>query len=178
MSGEHTVRGTEMSEKKPMPKCPYCGWKMQPHFDYPRMKYSDVQFYCNRCGAMSPLARGYQCSAESSENALKEAYEKAMRRYEEPNRVLTLDEVFVIASSGYNTPEQETVLWLERRVEEGGYATIPNIFAEDGKIVAEFSGIGFEVALITEGYGKHWRCWRRKPTKNERETAPWEDEGR
>lgn len=102
----------------------------------------------------------------------------AVLRWQEPNRVLTLEEVLEIASSDYNTPEKESVLWLEGRGEEGGYATIPNIFAEDGKIVVEFSGIGFDVALITEGYGKHWRCWRRKPTKNERENTPWEDEGR
>lgn len=95
-------------------------------------------------------------------------------RWQEQNRVLTLEEVLEIASSDYNTPENESVLWLEGRGEEGGYATVPNIFEEDGKIVAEFSGIGFEVALIAEGYGKHWRCWRCKPTPEEMANTPWE----
>lgn len=92
-----------MSEKKPMPKCPYCGGEMQHQFDYP-MSYCDVRFYCKHCNAMSPSARGCQTSTESVEKALEEAYEKAMRRYEEPNRVLTLEEVLEIASSDYAPP--------------------------------------------------------------------------
>lgn len=163
-----------MSEKKPMPKCPYCGGEMslEDNEDVLFGFEGEEKMYWYQCNTPS-------CGIHSPANHTKAgAYKAAMTRCQEQNRVLTLDEVFVIASSDYNTPEQETVLWLERRVEEGGYATIPNIFAEDGKIVAEFSGIGFEVALITEGYGKHWRCWRRKPTKNERENTPWEDEGR
>lgn len=166
---------TMNKENNPAPRCPYCGAEMrlEDNEDVIFGLFADEEkMYWYQCNTPS-------CGIHSPANHTKEgAYKAAMKRRQEPNRVLTLEEVFVIASSDYNTPEQETVLWLERRVEEGGYATIPNIFAEDGKIVAEFSGIGFEVALITEGYGKHWRCWRRKPTKNERETAPWEDEGR
>lgn len=166
-----------MSEKKQMPKCPYCGWKMQPHFDYPRMKYSDVQFYCNSCGAMSPLARGYQCSAESSENALKEAYEKAMRRYEEPNRVLTLEEVLEIArqnEDGYNH-----VCWLEEEII--CLISIPGILEGRGSRDGVYVNFDFNEILIkkptfvkAEEYGKTWRCWMRNPTEQEMRDTPWE----
>lgn len=87
-----------MSEKKPMPKCPYCGWEMQHLFDYP-MNYCDVRFYCKHCNAMAPSTRGCQTNVKRVEEALEEAYEKAMRRYEEPNRVLTLEEVMADADA-------------------------------------------------------------------------------
>ena len=176
MSGEHTVRGTEMSEKKPMPKCPYCGWEMQHQFDYP-MSYCDVRFYCKHCNAMSPSARGCQTSTESVEKALEEAYEKAMRRYEEPNRVLTLDEVLVTAYDDCNT-EQETVMYLEYREDYEGYAIVTDLEMDGSKILFEFSGIGCGGKQNEKDYGSIWRCWRRKPTKNERKNTPWEDEGR
>ena len=165
------------NEKKQAPRCPYCGaemfilcseilgWSEEDDDNEPNLYW----YRClnDDCGCTSPAKRTEE-----------EAYNEAVKCYEEPNRVLTLEEVLKIACDDYNTPEQEIVLWLERRGEEGGYATIPNIFAEDGKNVLEFSGIGFDVALITECYGKYGRCWRRKPTKNERENTPWEDEGR
>lgn len=170
-----------MLDNKQAPRCPYCGAEMRIEKPIFANEYDAslvgakagwfTQATCTKCWSVAPFVYG----TETEKDAYEVVREKAMRRWQEPNRVLTLEEVLEIASSDYNTPEQETVLWLERRVDEGGYATIPNIFAEDGKIVAEFSGIGFEVALITEGYGKLWRCWRRKPTKNERENTPWEE---
>ena len=81
-----------MFKEKPMPKCPYCGLEMNYHFDYP-MQYCDVQFYCKHCNAMSPSARGSEASTESVEKTTEEAYEKAMRLYEEPNRILTIAEI-------------------------------------------------------------------------------------
>jgi hypothetical protein len=39
-------------------------------------------------------------------------------------------------------------------------------------------GIGIKdgIYMKKSEYGVTWRCWRRKPTKNERENTPWEDE--
>lgn len=161
------------NEKKQAPRCPYCGAEMrlENNEDVLFGLFADEEkMYWYQCNTPS-------CGIHSPANHTKAgAYKAAMKRRQEPNRVLTLEEVLEIACDDYNTPEQETVLWLERRGEEGGYATIPNIFAEDGKNVLEFSGIGFDVALITEGYGKHWRCWRTKPTLEERSKMSWEDE--
>lgn len=162
-----------MSErKKNLPRCPWCGYMMRPKKFTPNGAGYEAYYRCTNCGVDSP-----HVYAESTEEAESKAYKAATNHFYNPgNRKLTLEEVLVIACDDYNTPEQETVLWLERRGEEGGYATIPNIFAEDGKNVFEFSGIGFDVALITEGYGKHWRCWRTKPTLEERSKMSWEDE--
>ena len=161
-----------MSKKEPMPKCPYCGGEMQPHFDYPRMKYCDVQFYCNRCGAMSPLARGYQCSEESSENALNEAYAKAMRRYEEPNRVLTLKEACEAEVCWTETPR--TSLAEACRIVMREYTSFP-----EGKPAKAFdfyeTGETVPWCYHSEEYGVLVRCWLRKPTPEEMANTPWEE---
>lgn len=150
-----------MSEKKLMPKCPYCGWEMQHQFDYP-MSYCDVRFYCKHCNAMSPSARGCQTSTESVEKALEEAYKAAMKRYEEPNRVLTLEEL-----KHYNG-----FIWCESR---------------DGEVfepgwVEDMYAYGREcetINLCNENIDwSKGRCWLRKPTEQEMENTPWEDEGR
>lgn len=162
-----------MINNKKFPICPWCGEQMNVEEYHAFIEMNGDwggRMSCNKCGATMPPVLGKATKAEAL-RALRELKPKSMQ-----NRVLTLEEVLVIACDDYNTPEQETVLWLERRGEEGGYATIPNIFAEDGKNVFEFSGIGFDVALITEGYGKHWRCWRTKPTFEERSKMSWEDE--
>ena len=158
-----------MSEKKPMPKCPYCGWEMQHLFDYP-MNYCDVRFYCKHCNAMSPSARGCQTSAKSVEEALEEAYEKAMKRYEEPNRVLTLEEVMADADA-----ENWALEWIEKK--NHIYQCCPlDVTAESIIFVAVDMGIKDGIYMKKSEYGVTWRCWRRKPTKNERENTPWEDE--
>lgn len=166
-----------MRKKELMPKCPYCGWEMQHHFDYP-MNYCDVRFYCKHCNAMSPSARGCQTSTESVEKALEEAYEKAMRRYEEPNRVLTLDEVFEIVrqnKDGYNH-----VCWLEKVNVRcistpgflGGYGIHSEIYVNFDfyEVVTEYPD-----CVPAEEYGKTWRCWMRNPTEKELKETPWED---
>ncbi len=166
-----------MSEKKPMPKCPYCGWEMQYHFDYP-MKYCDVQFYCKHCNAMSPSARGCKTSTESVEKTLEEAYEKAMRLYEEPNRVLTLDEVLEIArqnEDGYNH-----VCWLEEKIVY--LISLPGILEGRASRDGVYVNFDFNEILIkkpvfvkAEEYGKTWRCWMRNPTEQQMRDTPWEE---
>jgi hypothetical protein len=119
---------------------------------------------------------GCECDSPTRETA-EEAYKAAMKRRQEPNRVLTLDEVLEIACDDYNT-EQETVMYLEYREDYEGYAIVTDLETDGSKILLEFSGIGGGGKQNEKDYGSLWRCWRRKPTKNERENTPWEDEGR
>lgn len=160
-----------MSEKKPMPKCPYCGAKMALQNNMSWLSPEDVKestryWYC--CGRASCW------SISPSRHTAVEAYRAAMTRYEEPNRVLTLDEVFVIACNDYNT-EQETAMYLECREDNEGYAIVTDVETDGSKILLEFSGVGGGVKQNEKDYGSLWRCWRRKPTKNERENTPWEE---
>jgi hypothetical protein len=155
-----------MSEKKPMPKCPYCGWEMQHQFDYP-MSYCDVRFYCKHCNAMSPSARGCQTSTESVEKALEEAYEKAMRLYEEPNRVLTLDEV-KDAYFNMKKPICCELMWLNKKK----IAWIADAAVPWGNV----AHIMERQEPKWKDYGKTWRCWLCNPTDEERAATPWEGE--
>lgn len=154
------------NEKKQAPRCPYCASKM---------RYKQ--------GLVCRTLHWYECTNKECEsesparNTAEEAYEKAMRRYEEPNRVLTLEEVLEIACNDYNT-EQETVIYLEYGEDYEGYAIVTDLETDGSKILLEFSGIGGGIKQNDKDYGSLWRCWRRKPTKNERENTPWEDEGR
>lgn len=164
-----------MSEKKPMPKCPYCGWEMKHLFDYP-MNYCDVRFYCKHCNAMSPSARGCQTSAKSVEEALEEAYEKAMKRYEEPNRVLTLKEVMADADAD---AEDWSFEWIEKKNHiyqcyHIYQCCLLDVTAESIIFVAVGIGIKDGIYMKKSEYGETWRCWLRKPTLEEMANTPWE----
>jgi len=86
-------------------------------------------------------------------------------------------EPWFVAADVYNT-EQETVMYLEYREDYEGYAIVTDLETDGSKILLEFSGIGGGGKQNEKDYGSLWRCWRRKPTKNERENTSWEDEGR
>lgn len=153
-------------ENNHAPRCPYCGAEMrlEDNEDEERMYW----YQCNTpsCGIKSPA---YHTKVG--------AYIAAMSRGQGQNRVLTLDEVFIIACDDYNT-EQKTVMYLEYREKYEGYAIVTDLETDGSKILFKFSGIGGMSKQNEKDYGSLWRCWRRKPTKNERENTPWEDEGR
>lgn len=162
-----------MSNEKFPVFCPYCGAKMLLKNEIFNLQATDGNRarYWYRC-----RNEGCECDSPTRETA-EEAYKAAMRRWQEPNRVLTLDEVLEIACDDYNT-EQETVMYLEYREDYEGYAIVTDLETDGSKILLEFSGIGGGGKQNEKDYGSLWRCWRRKPTKNERENTPWEDEGR
>lgn len=146
-----------MFKEKPMPKCPYCGWEMKYHFDYP-MEYCDVQFYCKHCNAMSPSARGSKTSTESVEKTIEEAYEKAMRLYEEPNRILTIEEI----------KTYKGFVWCESIYENAFWPA----YVENQKLYVDNAIDEIEEEVI-DSYGIVWRCWLRKPSEKERESVCW-----
>lgn len=154
-----------MKDYKPIPKCPYCGWEMKHLFDYP-MNYCDVRFYCKHCNAMSPSARGCQTNVKSVEEALEEAYEKAMRRYEEPNRVLSLAELAVSAG---------TLVWIEDNNgdDEPCVCARTVTYWEPKSNRIYFDGGRAWYADCT--YSETWRCWLREPTPEEMANTPWEE---
>lgn len=146
-----------MFKEKPMPKCPYCGWEMTYHFDYP-MQYCDVQFYCKHCNAMSPRARGYKTSTENVEKTTEEAYEKAMRLYEEPNRILTIAEI----------KTYKGFVWCESIYENAFWPA----YVENQKLYVDNAVDEIEEEAI-DLYEIVWRCWLRKPSEKERESVCW-----
>lgn len=146
---DYLLEAQKVCEKeKPAPHCPYCG---TPMVGEERIEGADW-YECYKCGATAPT--------EGTEQA---AYTAAMQRYAEPNRVLTLDEI-----------KELRAVW----VEDISHGIAPAIvFPTDSKnyscVVADYDASDDNVWFDNAEYGKHWRCWLRKPTQEERETVPW-----
>lgn len=130
------------------PKCPGCGADMEL-----MNLLCDATFYyaCKKCGWDSPIA----IDSES-------AFRMALRRAEPKNRVLTLEEL----------KNHAGFLWNENRYDsfesegEPAYAENDFLYVGDGNVDLKLN--------ISKIYGRHWRCWLRKPTKEEMEGTPWE----
>ncbi len=158
-----------MINGKKFPPCPYCGAEMtlENNEDVLFGLFGEEKMYWYQCNTPS-------CGIHSPVNHTKVgAYRAAaMARWQKPNRVLTLEEVLVTAYDEYNT-EQETVMYLEDREEYEGYAIVTDLEADGSKILFEFSGIGGGVKHNEKDYGSIWRCWLRKPTKEESKAVAW-----
>lgn len=131
------------------PKCPGCGADME------LVNLCNAAFcYVCKCGWDSPVG----IDSES-------AFRMAMRRVEPKNRVLTLEEVDAHCEGGADAAP----LWVEFDGGTNGWVLIAP--------VRETRKMDFvSKLLVTMGilYGKEWRCWLRKPTKEEMEGTPWE----
>lgn len=140
---------------KPTPRCPYCGGKMKKRV---LSDYTILCFWlCPKCSATSP-------SADTAEDA----YTAAMRRWKEPNRVLTLEEI-----------KEQRAVWVEKV----GFYPVPAIFYSYRYPHHSVFGGKFEGRddfddnnlYDNEGYRVAWRCWLRKPTAEEMATMPWRE---
>lgn len=86
-----------MTDHKPAPRCPYCGTPMV----WEEKIEGACWYECYKCGATAP-----------TEETVQAAYEAAMQRWQEPNRVLKIGEVQDLAYGEY---EQQHVLSVEHR---------------------------------------------------------------
>ena len=143
-----------MSEK---PKCPGCGADMEL-----MLLCCNSAFYyaCAKCGWDSPTG----IDSES-------AFRMAMRRAEPKNRVLTLEEVEAYCEGGADAAP----LWYEGKdhgnVNRWMVIDIPELtFGSTATVKRLVNSPLFEPI-----YGEKWRCWLRKPTKEEMEGTPWEN---
>lgn len=140
-----------MTDHNPLPRCPYCGNEM-----ILRYVCGDNFYVCGKCYSTSP-----------EKGAREAAYEAAMNRWREPNRVLTLNEVQKRFEQGVDVAP----LWVE-------FGKVPSVSrwmvinAPDGAFVND----NVKNLLVASGYGYNgiWRCWLRKPTAEEVESTPWE----
>lgn len=179
-----------MSEKKPMPKCPYCGCEM--HLDnneyvvqacYNGDEEQKRYWYrCNneKCNATSPL-----------EKTAWKAYRTAMRRCdgEATNRVLTLGEA---QYAYYNTEKPipcelrwylsalHQVAWIADAVTSYNELSkdMREVIENEKKVddVDDLNGayIQWRECLDWDNYGITWRCWLQKPSNREMRNTPWE----
>lgn len=142
-------------QDKPTPRCPYCGEEMDHTYGCTIEKH---YYICSKCRAISP--------AKSGEH---EAYEAAMRRWQEPNRVLTLEEIISKVSDAVGG----VPVWVEQQ--ELGWAWAGwQVLRGTERCVLMF---GPTVGIAdTQNINRTWRCWLRKPTRAETEAVPWEEE--
>lgn len=141
-----------MSEK---PKCPGCGADME------LVHLCNAAFcYVCKCGWDSPVG----IDSES-------AFRMAMRRTEPKNRVLTLEEVEAYCEGGTDV----TPLWYERKdhsdINRWMVIDLPELAFGSAATVKRLVNSPF----FESTYGEKWRCWLRKPTNEEMEGTPWEE---
>lgn len=119
-----------------------------------------AQYKCMTCESTSP--RIEFSGGTSNEKIIERLQAAAMRRAEPKNRVLTLEEL----------KNHAGFLWNENRYDsfesegEPAYAENDFLYVGDGNVDLKLN--------ISKIYGRHWRCWLRKPTKEEMEGTPWE----
>lgn len=137
------------------PKCPGCGADME------LVHLCNAAFcYVCKCGWDSPVG----IDSES-------AFRMAMRRTEPKNRVLTLEEVEAYCEGGADV----TPLWYERKdhsdINRWMVIDLPELAFGSAATVKRLVNSPF----FESTYGEKWRCWLRKPTNEEMEGTPWEE---
>lgn len=146
------------AEDKPKPSvvCPYCGHKMVHQY-----VYGDHFFRCPKCRAVAP-----------DKDTEADAYAAAMHRWQEPNRVLAMEEV----EDACELANEMVLLWVEFNC--NGVCTLAYQYCTIDETISSVCLIRPYDEVKTEfskmGYNKKWRCWLRKPTKEEMEGTPWE----
>lgn len=139
------------------PKCPYCGAET-------RLNENNEGIYwyeCRECNATGP-----------TEKTPVEAFSAALHRAEPEMRPLTLEELKAHCAKGRDAEplwvEFDTVsdmaLWVLANTPCGMYEKdIPSLayWLKDEELVSE--------------YGKFWRCWPRKITREQTVAWKWEE---
>lgn len=163
-----------MSEKKPMPKCPYCGAEMRIEKPIYADEYDAsvvgakagwcTQATCTKCWSVAPFVSGM----ETEKDAYEAVCEMAMRRWQEPNRVLTLEEV-----TADTEKEDWSFMWIERKYDEKYALQYCGWYATDTWVILVLPADEKKIYELKSDYGKTWRCWLRKPTLEEMAETPW-----
>lgn len=142
-----------MTDHKTLPRCPYCGAPMVGEERIERAYW----YKCYKCGATAP-----------TEETVQTAYISAMQRWQEPNRVLTLEEVREHCKQGADAAP----LW----VEFSGFPSASHWMVVDipDEVFCTDTVRNFCMSYVNV-YKKSWRCWLRKPTQEEMATMLWRE---
>lgn len=166
------------------PKCPYCGDRMALHVlpHTTEQEFFSAWYQCVTCESTSPRV---EFIGNTSQTKIEERLQAVSSSRAEPkNRVLTLEEARNAEVDTFGT----AMHWLELKIrpyrcegEEIKCAVLSvSIFfedeSEDGVPDVMYSCTGEPEAWLRQrDYGRSWRCWLRKPTKEEMEETPWEN---
>lgn len=157
---DYLLEAWKVCEKeKPAPRCPLCGEEM--HLGYAFTSNIEGHkrkwhYYC-KCGLWLPLM-----------DTPEEALSTAQKRWQEPNRMLTLEEVREHCKQGADAAP----LWVE-------FHKVPSVsrwmvvYKPEGVFAIDM--VQYYLTSFDDGYNRVWRCWLRKPTQEERATMPWRE---
>ena len=153
------------------PRCPYCGEKMRESGSISHRWYMCP--YCLSAGPRKIIdVTGYSNEELAVVDATQKAREAAMKRWQKPNRVLTMEEV----EDACELNNEMVLLWVEFNCKGG--CTLACQYCTMGQAIATVYMIKpydeAETNFSKMDYCKRWRCWLRKPTKKEMEDTPWE----
>lgn len=147
------------------PKCPYCGdrMKIRVSLTTPDWGLLSAQYKCMTCESTSP--RIEFSGGTPNEKIIERLQAVSSRRAEPKNRVLTLEELDAHCEGGADAAP----LWVEFDGGTNGWVLIAPV-----RETRKMDFVSKLLATMGILYGKEWRCWLRKPTKEEMEGTPWE----
>lgn len=122
--------------------------------------------------------KGKENRAEMIE--LADLLDKALNRSNPKNRVLTLEEFFLrkIDSEDLDFSWIEFAKGTQTKLHHLNQFIVDDYNSEYETFDLFFYGSPNHWRFENESeYGKTWRCWLRKPTKEEMEGTPWEGDG-
>lgn len=149
-----------MSEK---PKCPYCGDRMETCTSLitPALDLISAWYQCVTCESTSPRIEFSGNTA--NEKIIERLQAVSSRRVEPKNRVLTLEEVV-----------RGEAMWYEERMRQVARVVILGHAQNEPGFTKLIGYLGYGFYRRNDAYNDFWRCWLRKPTKEEMEGTPWE----
>ena len=148
------------------PKCPYCGDGMEIHV---RSYATEPEFFsawyqCVTCESASPRI---EFIGSMSQTEIEERLQAMSSCRAEPkNHVLTLEEV-----------AQSEAMWYDDRLRTRTLLVIRGCGRCEPDFTKLVGPFGYEFYRKNVLYNDFWRCWLRKPTKEEMEGTPWEGDG-
>lgn len=161
-----------MTDHNPLPRCPYCGGEMH------EAGNSTYRWYmCPHCLSGSPRKiinkTEYPTERLAVIAALQKARKAAMNRCQEPNRVLTIEEV----ADACDLNNEMVLLWVEFNC--NGVCTLAYQYCTIDETISSVCMLRPYAEVKTDfskmEYRKKWRCWFRKPTAEEMATTPWRE---
>ena len=149
------------------PKCPYCGDRMEIRASLltPERDLISAWYQCVTCESTSPRI---EFPGDTANDKIIERLQAVSSRRTEPkNRVLTLEEVV-----------RGKAMWYEERTRQVARVVILG-YAQNEPGFTELIGyLANKFYRRDDAYNNFWRCWLRKPTKEEMEGTPWEGDSR
>ena len=144
------------------PKCPYCGDRMEIHVrpHTTEQEFFSAWYQCVTCESASPRI---EFIGNTSQTKIEERLQAVSSRRAEPkNRVLTMEEVV-----------RSDAMWYEDRTMQGARGVVLGYSQNEPGFTKLIDCLGDKFYRRDDAYNDFWRCWLRKPSKEEMEGTPW-----